>query len=56
MVYMRLLVELILYKAHEKLEEIALDKETHGTTKAAGSSSLRLVYNGQWYYYRCAKQ
>ncbi len=39
----------ILYKAHEKLEEITLDKETQHYKAQLALKFADLVYNGQWY-------
>ena len=39
----------ILYKAHEKLEEITLDKETQHYKQQLALKFAELVYNGQWY-------
>ena len=39
----------ILYKAHEKLEEITLDKETQHYKQSLALKFADLVYNGQWY-------
>ena len=39
----------ILYKAHEKLEEITLDKETQHYKQQLALKFADLVYNGQWY-------
>lgn len=39
----------ILYKAHEKLEEITLDKETQHYKTQLALKFADLVYNGQWY-------
>lgn len=39
----------ILYKAHEKLEEITLDKETQHYKTQVALKFGELVYNGQWY-------
>ena len=39
----------VLYKAHEKLEEITLDKETQHYKKSLALKFADLVYNGQWY-------
>lgn len=39
----------ILYKAHEKLEEITLDKETAHYKQQLALKFADLVYNGQWY-------
>lgn len=39
----------ILYAAHEKLEEITLDKETLHTKQHLALKFAELVYNGQWY-------
>lgn len=39
----------ILYKAHESLEEICLDKETQHYKMQMGVKFSELVYNGQWY-------
>lgn len=39
----------ILYRAHEKLEEITLDKETQHYKKQLSLKFAELVYNGQWY-------
>ncbi|MBP3851623.1 MAG: argininosuccinate synthase [Erysipelotrichaceae bacterium] len=39
----------ILYKAHEKLEEITLDKETSHYKAQVALKFGELVYNGQWY-------
>ena len=39
----------ILYKAHEKLEEITLDKETLHYKQQLALKFAELVYNGQWY-------
>ena len=39
----------ILYKAHEKLEEITLDKETLHFKQHLALKFAELVYNGQWY-------
>ena len=39
----------ILYKAHEKLEEITLDKETQHYKTQLALKFAELVYNGQWY-------
>ena len=39
----------VLYKAHEKLEEITLDKETQHYKAQMGLKFAELVYNGQWY-------
>ncbi|MBE6759941.1 MAG: argininosuccinate synthase [Ruminococcaceae bacterium] len=39
----------ILYHAHQKLEEICLDKETFHYKQGVGIKYAELVYNGQWY-------
>ena len=39
----------ILYAAHEKLEEITLDKETAHYKQQVALKFADLVYNGQWY-------
>ncbi len=39
----------VLYKAHEKLEEITLDKETQHYKAQMALKFAELVYNGQWY-------
>ena len=39
----------ILYKAHELLEMITLDKETQHYKKLIGQKFGELVYNGQWF-------
>lgn len=39
----------VLYKAHEKLEEITLDKETQHYKQSLALKFADLVYNGQWY-------
>ncbi len=39
----------ILYHAHNKLEEICLDKETFHYKQGLGIKYAELVYNGQWY-------
>ncbi len=39
----------ILYAAHEKLEEITLDKETQHYKQQLALKFAELVYNGQWY-------
>ena len=39
----------ILYKAHEKLEEITLDRETAHYKSMVALKFGELVYNGQWY-------
>ena len=39
----------VLYKAHEKLEEITLDKETQHYKAQLAMKFADLVYNGQWY-------
>jgi argininosuccinate synthase len=39
----------ILYFAHEKLEELCLDKETAHYKEIIGYKYAELVYNGQWY-------
>lgn len=39
----------VLYKAHEKLEEITLDKETQHYKQSLALKFANLVYNGQWY-------
>jgi len=39
----------ILYKAHEKLEEITLDKETQHYKQQLALKFADLVYNGQWF-------
>lgn len=39
----------ILYAAHEKLEEITLDKETSHYKQQVALKFADLVYNGQWY-------
>lgn len=39
----------VLYKAHEKLEEITLDKETQHYKQSLALRFADLVYNGQWY-------
>ena len=39
----------IRYKAHEKLEEITLDKETQHYKQQLALKFAELVYNGQWY-------
>lgn len=39
----------ILYKAHEMLENICLDKETFHFKKTVAMRYGELVYNGQWY-------
>lgn len=39
----------VLYKAHEKLEEITLDKETQHYKAQMAMKFAELVYNGQWY-------
>ncbi|WP_297237349.1 argininosuccinate synthase [uncultured Faecalicoccus sp.] len=39
----------VLYKAHEKLEEITLDKETQHFKQSLALKFADLVYNGQWY-------
>ncbi len=39
----------ILYHAHQKLEEICLDKETFHYKQGGGIKYAELVYNGQWY-------
>lgn len=39
----------ILYAAHEKLEEITLDKETQHYKQQLALKFADLVYNGQWY-------
>ncbi|MDR1066010.1 MAG: argininosuccinate synthase [Clostridiales bacterium] len=39
----------ILYFAHEKLEELCLDKETSHYKKIISYKYAELVYNGQWY-------
>jgi argininosuccinate synthase len=39
----------ILYAAHEKLEEITLDKETSHYKAQVAAKLGELVYNGQWY-------
>ena len=39
----------ILYHAHNKLEEICLDKETYHYKQAVGIKYAEIVYNGQWY-------
>jgi len=39
----------ILYHAHNKLEEICLDKETFHYKQGLGIKYAEIVYNGQWY-------
>ena len=39
----------ILYEAHEKLEEITLDRETAHYKQGLAMEFAKLVYNGQWY-------
>ena len=39
----------ILYKAHEKLEEICLDRDTLHYKEGVGNRFAELVYFGQWY-------
>lgn len=39
----------VLYKAHEKLEEITLDKATQHYKQSLALKFADLVYNGQWY-------
>src|SRR5699024_755406 len=39
----------VLYKAHEKLEEITLDKETQHYKAQMALKFAELVYNEQWY-------
>ena len=39
----------ILYHAHEKLESITLDRETHHYKELVGIRFAELVYYGQWY-------
>ncbi|MBP3414721.1 MAG: argininosuccinate synthase [Clostridia bacterium] len=39
----------ILYHAHNKLEEICLDKETYHYKQGLGIKYAELVYNGQWF-------
>lgn len=39
----------VLYKAHEKLEEITLNKETQHYKQSLALKFADLVYNGQWY-------
>jgi len=39
----------ILYHAHEVLETICLDKETHRFKQTVGIKFADLVYNGQWF-------
>ena len=39
----------VLYKDHEKLEEITLDKETQHYKQSLALKFADLVYNGQWY-------
>ena len=39
----------ILYAAHEKLEEITVDKETPHFKQQVALKLGDLVYNGQWY-------
>lgn len=39
----------ILYHAHNKLEEICLDRDTYHYKQQVGLRFAELVYNGQWY-------
>lgn len=39
----------ILYRGHEALEQLCLDRETHHYKQQIGLKYAELVYNGQWY-------
>ena len=39
----------ILYRAHEVLETLCLDRDTHHYKKVIGEKYAELVYNGLWY-------
>ena len=39
----------ILMAAHEQLEELILDRETHETKKKLGSQFAQVVYEGKWF-------
>jgi argininosuccinate synthase len=39
----------ILYKAHQELEHLCLDKETYSFKQIAATKFSEMVYNGQWF-------
>ena len=43
----------ILYHAHEKLEEICLDKDTYHYKQGVGQKFAELVYDGKWFTPLC---
>ncbi|NTW71421.1 MAG: argininosuccinate synthase, partial [Eubacteriaceae bacterium] len=39
----------ILYKAHQEMEHLCLDKETYSFKQIVSTKFAEMVYNGQWY-------